>query len=119
MPLLQGLGLEQGQAGGRLLEVQVQVQAQVQVQGLLQVLQGHEPGQVILSWAFFNGFWEFLFLTLKTGLAGLTGLTGPQLSLIWRLHCSVTHLPELSGPQHVRGISNNVVGIFPISPCLC
>ena len=62
MPLLQGLGLEQGQAGGRLLEVQVQarLQAQVQVQGLLQVLQGHEPGQVILSWASFDFSWGVL-----------------------------------------------------------
>ena len=62
-------------------------------------------------------FWGFLFLTLQTGLAGLTALTGSQLSLIWRLQCSVTHLLELSGPQHVRGISNNVVEIFPVSPC--
>ena len=50
----------------------------------------------------------FLFLTLKTGLAGLTALTGTQLSLIWRLQCSVTHLLELSGPQHVRDISNDL-----------
>ena len=40
---------------------------------------------------------SFLSLTLKTGLAGRTDLTGPQLSLIWPLSCSVTHLPELSG----------------------
>ena len=40
------------QEGVRLL----QAQAQVQVQVLLQVLQGHEPGQVILSWASFDSF---------------------------------------------------------------
>ena len=45
----------------------------------------------------FTLFFSFLSLTLKTGLAGRTDLTGPQLSLIWPLSCSVTHLPELSG----------------------
>ena len=98
-----------------LLEL-VQVQVLEQEQGLLQVQQGHGQVQVILSLAslfFFFGFW---FLTLKTGLLGLTALTGPQLSLIWPLACSVTHLPELSGPQHVRGISRNTVETL-VSPC--
>jgi len=51
----EGVQLLQVQAQGQV-QVKVQVQVQVQVQGLLQVLQGHEPGQVILSWASFDSF---------------------------------------------------------------
>jgi len=90
--LLQGLELEQ--AGGQQLGLE-QVQAE-EVQVLLQVLQVLVQGQEILSLASLL-FFSFLSLTLKTGLAGRTDLTGPQLSLIWPLSCSVTHLPELSG----------------------
>ena len=87
-----------------------------EVQVLLQVLQGLVQGLEILSLASLL-FFSFLSLTLKTGLAGRTDLTGPQLSLIWPLSCSVTHLPELSGhsmlAQHVRDISSYLLN-FPM-----
>ena len=47
--------LEQGQGDVQLLEVRVQVRE------LLQVLQEHEQGQVILSWASLGFFWASCF----------------------------------------------------------